>query len=180
MTDDDIKRLREAAQAATKGPWTLGARDETDNWQLIDARLGGWHEFARVCVHLEDEDRDHPEGVANAAYIAAASPDVVTRLIDRLEAAERERDEAMNRARTWENEAQRRSRRYETDVSALRAERDALAALLRTVATGYTGSVMVGGDCGAVTLHYTTSAQAEAAHAALTDYIDALAAKEQK
>lgn len=58
-------------------------------------------------------------------------------------------------------------------------ERDTLTALARAVATGYAGSVMVGGDCGAVTLHYTTSAQAEAAHAALTDYIDALAAKEQ-
>jgi hypothetical protein len=64
-------------------------------------------------------------------------------------------------------------------LEAAEQERDTLTALARAVATGYAGSVMVGGDCGAVTLHYTTSAQAEAAHAALTDYIDALAAEEQ-
>jgi len=56
---------------------------------------------------------------------------------------------------------------------------DELAALLRTITAGYAGSVMVGSDDGSVTLHYESSAHAEAAHAALTDYIDALAAKEQ-
>ena len=65
-------------------------------------------------------------------------------------------------------------------LEAAERERDALAALLRTVAAGYAGSVMVGSDDGSVTLHYTTSEHAEAAHAALTDYIDAFAAKEPR
>lgn len=65
-------------------------------------------------------------------------------------------------------------------LEAAERERDTLAALLRTVAAGYAGSVMVGGDHGAVTLHYNSSAHAEAAHAALTDYIDGLSAEEPR
>jgi hypothetical protein len=58
---------------------------------------------------------------------AAANPETVLALLDERDEMERERDDAREAARTWENEAERRSRRYEKCA----AERDALAAMLR-------------------------------------------------
>jgi hypothetical protein len=78
MLSDDIKRLREAAEAAY---------DNTS---------------------------------ANAAYIAAASPDVLLALLERLEVAERERDEARDCCA-----------RAGGVMRHLRDERNVLAALLR-------------------------------------------------
>ncbi len=99
MSDDDIIRLREAAQgAAAPGPWAYRISD------------GAWVVYCAIDKAMRVAevygDVDSPEVEADAAYIAAASPDVLIALLDRLEVAERERD-------------------------ALRAERDAMAALLR-------------------------------------------------
>ena len=127
MTDDDITRLREAAQAAKANLW---ASDDVG------------------------EDIDN-------AYIAAASPDVVKRLISRLEAAERERDEAI-REKVLATQANQR----------LAAERDALAALLRRAFAALTE------------WHCELGIQPESDAVLLHDIrveidIDALAAKEQ-
>jgi hypothetical protein len=54
------------------------------------------YEFAYAAYRRDEQEgpQDDDETRANAAYIAAASPDVLLALLDRLEAAERERDEA--------------------------------------------------------------------------------------
>lgn len=112
MTDDDIKRLREAAQgAAAPGPWAYRISD------------GAWVVYCAMDTVMRVAevygDVDSPEVEADAAYIAAASPDVLLALLSRLEATERER--GAERAVAIGHLSQ---------VNAFRAERDALRALL--------------------------------------------------
>jgi len=95
MTDDDITRLREAAQAATKGPWShvqSGGGYENYVYAPISRYGVSWAGDSPVKVAYLPHDPRGFRDAQDAAYIAAASPDVVTRLIDRLERAERERD----------------------------------------------------------------------------------------
>lgn len=81
MSDDTIKRLRDAIAAGpTPGPWKI--RAERYRFIHVYATGGG------IC-HLDTVDG---EGAANAKLIAAASPDNITALLDRLEAAERENE----------------------------------------------------------------------------------------
>jgi hypothetical protein len=84
MSDDEVKALRAAAQAATPGPWAVDGegRDVCDFTQRLgyDGRppheITGENGFER---HVAADD---------ARYIAAANPDAVLRLLTRLEAAE--------------------------------------------------------------------------------------------
>jgi len=82
MTDDDIKRLKRLAEQATPGPWRVNMKGHS------------YHEVARV----NDLEIAPPNSVdlshwtVDAAYIAAASPDVVLALlgeVDKLRAASR-------------------------------------------------------------------------------------------
>lgn len=84
--------LRRLAEAATPGPWYAGHLsddDSTCNCRYIladDGRMG-----AVASVHVDDGENDCPpleEAKANQRYIAAASPDVVLSLIQRVEAME--------------------------------------------------------------------------------------------
>lgn len=84
MTDADLARLEQAAQAATPGPWTT----EIDS--CAACRANGDVEYSHVgpveaCTHgLACSSED-------AAYIAAASPGVVLALIAEVRRG-RERD----------------------------------------------------------------------------------------
>ena len=75
MTDDDIKRLKRLAEQATPGPWRVNMKGHS------------YHEVARV----NDLEIAPPNSVElahstiDAAYIAAASPDVVLALLDEIE-----------------------------------------------------------------------------------------------
>ncbi len=75
MTDDDIKRLKRLAEQATPGPWRVNMKGHS------------YHEVARV----NDLEIAPPNSVdlshwtVDAAYIAAASPDVVLALLDEIE-----------------------------------------------------------------------------------------------
>jgi len=80
MTTTDPKALRSLAEAATPGPWE--ARGHAVGFPGTGLARGEFHVVA-----------DTYEDPADARYIAAVSPDVVLALLDRLEAAERERDE---------------------------------------------------------------------------------------
>ena len=82
MTDDDIKRMKRLAEQATPGPWRVNMKGHS------------YHEVARV----NDLEIAPPNSVdlshwtVDAAYIAAASPDVVLALlgeVDKLRAASR-------------------------------------------------------------------------------------------
>lgn len=81
MSDDIIKRLRDAIAAGpTPGPWKI--RAERYRFIHVYATGGG------IC-HLDTVDG---EGAANAKLIAAASPDNITALLDRLAEADEMRN----------------------------------------------------------------------------------------
>lgn len=64
---DDLALLRDLAENATLGPWTLSRAGIVDN---------------------DGEEIGEAERLGDASYIVAASPNVIIALIDRLEAAE--------------------------------------------------------------------------------------------
>ena len=81
--------LRRLAQAATSGGWYVergkyvyGCKDVTDG-----------EEEWRPVIACTDDDETNVNFEGNAAFIAAANPAAVSELLDRLEAAEKERDD---------------------------------------------------------------------------------------
>jgi hypothetical protein len=132
MTDDDIKRLRELAQAATLGPWKVEGNG-LDEWYVYahDARYAApWCGDSPVKVAWVPWEPSGGRHVRDSLYIAAASPDVVLALLDRLEAAERERDSLRV---AYEQTRQDCVNLTEKVLPNLRAERDALPADAREV-----------------------------------------------
>jgi hypothetical protein len=89
MTDDDIKALREALAAGpTEGPWRVGATDPL----LFGVPRGNGSEplgFVYGPSHGENSDFGR-RALATCAYIAAASPDRIARLLDALKAEQDE------------------------------------------------------------------------------------------
>jgi hypothetical protein len=91
MTDEEITRLRTLAQAATPGPWQWDGNvcdyDESNEspWLVTDAYATGIYKHLRGGVILKGGIKCLNE--ADAAYIAAASPDVVLALLDRQQRA---------------------------------------------------------------------------------------------
>jgi hypothetical protein len=79
-------RLRELAMAATPGPWE--ADEPATKWRARDGHVRTTHPDFEDCADEIAETFSNDD----AAYIAAASPDVVTGLLDRLAAVEAERD----------------------------------------------------------------------------------------
>jgi hypothetical protein len=120
LTNDELNALRAAAEAATPGPWvavnnTIAA--EHPRHEMIAT--------ASMAPHSKEAD-------INAAYIAAASPDVLLALLERLEVAERERDEARESLDLVVAERDALMAGWKLiRVRNLKAERDVLAALLR-------------------------------------------------
>ena len=86
MDDDQIAALRAAALAATPGPWVACARGEYADFDGRSRVVIGDDRRLAV-IHVSDDETD-----ANARLFAAASPDAITSLLDRLAQAERERD----------------------------------------------------------------------------------------
>ena len=72
-----LEDLKAKAKAATPGPWRAGGTGAV----ICDTELDSVH--FPVIADLHHNDRDHVE--QNQAYIAAASPDVVLKLIERIE-----------------------------------------------------------------------------------------------
>lgn len=113
----DRARLRALAEAATPGPWEAEIRDGC----LFITAIDGNTSVAEVLG-----PPTHQVVAADATYIAAASPDTVLALLDALDAldaAERERDGANERASQWV----RIAGEHGADKDALKSERDALA-----------------------------------------------------
>lgn len=96
----DEQRLRALASAASVGPWSVQGNN-LDEWYVyaLHARyetLPGNPSPVKVAwVPWSPGTLRHEH---DAAYIAAASPDVVLRLLDALDAARAERDAALARA----------------------------------------------------------------------------------
>lgn len=87
----DLDKLREKAEAATPGQWEAG-----DTWVYTEPIYPDDRRLSDVLgMMFADDDRaeaEHRRGLRNAEFIAAANPDAVIALLDRLEVAERERD----------------------------------------------------------------------------------------
>lgn len=83
----DTKELRKLAQAATPGGWYVEGNDVYGCKDVTD----GEEEWHPVIACADDDEPVKYE--SNAAFIAAANPETILELLDRLEAAEKERDE---------------------------------------------------------------------------------------
>lgn len=82
MSPTNLNRLKELAEAATPGPWSYEPDDEGCSM--------GW--IVSPCEMLAKIAGDSAQQAANAAYIAAASPQVVLGMIA-------ERDEMVEAAK---------------------------------------------------------------------------------
>ena len=85
----DINKLRRLAQAATPGPWYVTGKLT----RYVEARIDG--ELIQEVAACGPTKADGGYGLqqeANASLIAAANPATISELLDRLEAAEKERD----------------------------------------------------------------------------------------
>lgn len=84
----DIEKLRKLAQAATPGPWINHGR-QPNVTGLPHSAVAAKTLLARV---YSEAYGDVKQETANASFIAAANPAAIVELLDRLEAAEKERD----------------------------------------------------------------------------------------
>lgn len=97
----DTKELRRLAQAATPGPWINHGRQPN---------VAGLSHFAVAAKTLlarvySEAYGDVKQETANASFIAAANPAAITELLDRLEAAEKERDALRAKIEAAESDA---------------------------------------------------------------------------
>ena len=80
----DTKELRRLAQEATPGPWTSSGR-----YIGTPRHMSYIGEAVDQCGNWSDTKKS----IGDAKFIAAANPAAISELLDRLEAAEKERDE---------------------------------------------------------------------------------------
>ena len=79
----DINELRRLAQVATPGPWVSHGR-----YIGTPRHMSYIGEVRDQCGNWSDTEKSR----ADAAFIAAANPAAISELLDRFEAAEKERD----------------------------------------------------------------------------------------
>ena len=85
----DTNELRRLAQAATPGPWYVTGKLT----RYVEARIdGGLIQEVAACGPTKADGGYGPQQEANARLIAAANPAAISELLDRLKAAEKERD----------------------------------------------------------------------------------------
>ena len=97
----DINKLRRLAQAATPGPWYATGKLT----RYVEARIdGGLIQEVAACGPTKADGGYGPQQEANASLIAAANPATISELLDRLEAAEKERESWKGLAKQFGNE----------------------------------------------------------------------------
>lgn len=84
----DTNELRRLAQAATPGPWYVTGKLTRYVEARIDGRL---IQEVAACGPTKADGGYGPQQEANARLIAAANPATISELLDRIEAAEKER-----------------------------------------------------------------------------------------
>jgi hypothetical protein len=118
--EDDVRELRNALEAApTPGPWFVQVGDDGRHMcctaiSAANTRVrndGQWSAAdcdalvaltLHQCYPFVSADCERDE--ANSAYIAAASPDRIRRILDRLDAAEKaneRQEDALTRLQEW-------------------------------------------------------------------------------
>ena len=121
----DINELRRLAQAATPGPWYVGTGTYEGRNIYSVVSVTDAEGFTYQPVVATAEDNEVPQWDANVRLIAACNPVAISELLDRLEAAEKERDNANAAAVNIALEAER-----------LQCENDALRSELKEVRYG--------------------------------------------
>ena len=121
----DTKELRRLAQAATSGEWYVVRGNHIYGRKKVTDGEEEWHPL----IACTDDDEVNVNFEANASFIAAANPAAISELLDRLEAAEKERDALRDRLalESQENGALRDS------VDRACEERDALRAKIEAM-----------------------------------------------
>ena len=84
----DIEKLRRLAQEATSGVWYVVRGNHIYGRKKVTDGEEEWHPL----IACTDDDEVNVNFEVNAAFIAAANPAAVSEMLDRLEAAEKERD----------------------------------------------------------------------------------------
>ncbi len=80
----DVDALRMVAEGATPGPWEI--YDDGESVGVCDSDVGDW--IAGLGEGRAFNTSASKDGVYDAAFIAAANPETVLALLDRLQAAE--------------------------------------------------------------------------------------------
>ena len=93
----DTNELRRLAQAATPGPWHFWR-----GWVAADIDSDGGIIIAERPTPSGGKYQARVDG--NFRFIAAANPAAITELLDRLEAAEKERDELLAKSAEMEKQ----------------------------------------------------------------------------
>lgn len=93
----DLDELERLAKAATPGPWYAG---EKNRWQLHDGRfIRTSHDHSGTAMVVS--------GGGDADFIAAANPETVLALVERVRALEKEREEDQGVIRVWRGRTER-------------------------------------------------------------------------
>ncbi|ECF8075556.1 TPA: ead/Ea22-like family protein [Salmonella enterica subsp. enterica serovar Muenchen] len=98
--DIDKQALREVAERATKGPWTLFSDIDTKTFSIHTPR----DKRCENVIKWGGFDCQ-PNAEANAEFIAAFNPKVVLALLDELEAAESQNGYLREQRDEWERKA---------------------------------------------------------------------------
>lgn len=126
--DDDVRVLREAMAAGpTPGPWSTISRGAYWGEEEADVRDADEQDVAGAEFVQPIGDNDTTRGqlwAKDARYIAAAGPDRIARVLDAMDALQRERDEALA-ALAAAQEHGGACQCGADEVCALRRERDA-------------------------------------------------------
>lgn len=112
----DTKELRKLTQAATPGPWKVGQYLGSPLQFVIHMDVGDKGRGSDVAFTSAAFGND--ETIANARLIAAANPAAISELLDRLEAAEKERDDVAQQL----VQAEIGKRKLDAECDALRAK----------------------------------------------------------
>lgn len=97
MTADTITAIKTALEGVTPGPWLV--RPHWSSWDKFEiypdreVDLGSPAEIMEVSGHRGDYEDCAKEAKANADYIAALNPVIVTELLSTLESLQRENEE---------------------------------------------------------------------------------------
>lgn len=99
LTPETLAELRRLAEAATPGPWEATIFDSGHSKFEFEASVCTQDVGDSICrmeglLRTTDNERYRTDGSLDALYIAAASPDVVLGLLDRLAHMTEARDNA--------------------------------------------------------------------------------------
>lgn len=100
MTDEEVRQLKEKAEAATAGPWRIRQDWHGDKNILVDCgdpaepwtvgNIASVTSYAPYMSLTRQQQEQQAEAEANAEFIAAANPQTVLRLCEELERARAE------------------------------------------------------------------------------------------